>query len=298
MYKDVQKNKYGYYELKKKPTKNELKRYYSEKYYQENKSNYKKEYSEDELRNIQNKLLRRYDLIKSNHFSSYSFLDIGCGEGWSLNFFHERGWTVTGIDYSHKGIQTHNPHLLDIVQTGDILEVVKELIEKEATYDLVLLDNVLEHVLDPKAVLEMVSNILDKNGILMIEVPNDFSLTQQHLASQKLIHESYWIAKPDHISYFNREGLNQLCMESGFKDIDVLSDFPIDFNLFNEQTNYIEHKDVGRVVHRSRLKLENFLHDISSEDLNNLYKIFAKMGVGRNIFGVYRLAFYNRGLGE
>ncbi len=58
-------NRFGYYELKDKPSAQELNDYYSQKYYQESKGHYSKAYSEDEIRFFQNKVEQKHLVISA-----------------------------------------------------------------------------------------------------------------------------------------------------------------------------------------------------------------------------------------
>ena len=95
---------------------------------------------------------------------SLKILDIGCGEGWTLNYFNEKKWDITGIDFSDSGCKNHNPHLLENLIIGDIYENISKLINSKK-YDVVWLDNVLEHVFNPKDLLEKCRKLINKNGI-------------------------------------------------------------------------------------------------------------------------------------
>ena len=123
---------------------------------------------------------------------------------------------------------------------------------------------------------------------MMIEVPNDFSRLHQYLIDNNYIKKPFWVASPDHISYFNKDGLINLCNYAGFSVVKILTDFPIDFNLLHEDTNYIIDRSKGKKVHQTRIEIENLLHDISIEDKNELYLLLAKIGFGRNIIGFFK----------
>ena len=55
MTSEVIKRKFGYYQLKDKPTNEELSDYYANKYYQEGVGSYEIEYSDVEIKYIKNK---------------------------------------------------------------------------------------------------------------------------------------------------------------------------------------------------------------------------------------------------
>lgn len=290
MLNTLKKNKYGYFELDKKPSEDELKVYYSEKYYQEAKGAYEKSYSDEEILYFHNKLEQKYAVLlkylQLENNNAPKLLDVGCGEGWALKFFKDKGWNVTGLDYSEYGCKAQNPDCIGFIQLGNINEHIEILVEQQQKFHVILLDNVLEHVLDPLNLLNQCNKLLEHNGVLIIEVPNDFSAVQNYLLENRFISRPFWVAVPDHISYFNQEGLMAICSEAGFAKVNLIGDFPIDFNLFNQNTNYVEN-EVGRSCHNARVTLENFLHSISMEKTNELYRVLAELGLGRQIIGFF-----------
>jgi len=291
LFEQVKKNRFGFYELKNKPTKEELEDFYPNKYYQKDKGSYSHEYAEEEILNIQYKIERKYEIIKTlieiNGKKALRFLDIGCGEGWTLKFFKQKGWDVTGLDYSDYGMKKHNSEYIEFLIQGDIYKNIKEMLIEKESFDLIWLDNVLEHVVDPGNLLKETHKLLNDNGILMIQVPNDFSQIQQYLLKNNHISNPYWIVSPDHVSYFNKNGLLAICKEAGFVPERIMGNFPIDLNLFNQNTNYVEEKDKGKSCHYARVEIENFLHRSSLKKLNDLYQLLAEMNLGRNIIGFF-----------
>ncbi len=290
MYDQVKKTKYGYYELKEKPSPEELSEYYTKKYFQETKGAYQKAYSDSEIKFINNRIKRKYIIINDKISSDHpkKFLDIGCGEGWSLSYFHSQGWEVKGLDFSTYGCQSNNPEMVRFVQDGNVFDNIKKLADSSEKYDVILLDNVLEHVYDPEELIHILPNYLNKNGILCIEVPNDFSVLQQYLYNQHMIDKAFWVAIPDHISYFNVNGLNNLMEAHGWQLFHLNTDYPLDLNLLNQDSNYVMDKEKGRNVHLARVDIENLLDDINSELAIKLLSVYAEMGLGRNIIGFFK----------
>lgn len=292
MYEHVFLNKYGYYELKDKPTKDGLEEYYSKKYYQDPKGSYESNYTHAEITYFNNQLERKYYLLSKllgdfNSSKTYKFLDVGCGEGWALKFFKEKSWKVTGMDFSNFGCKHLNPDCVEYIMVGDVEKNIKSTISKEK-YHCILLDNVLEHLLDPLETLKYCSNLLEDDGVLIIEVPNDFSPIQKNLFDENYISKNFWVLSPDHISYFNKMGLASLCREAGFSEKFVIGDYPIDFNLFNPNTNYIDDSTKGKSCHKERVSIENFLQDISLEKTINLYSALGDLGLGRQLIGFFQ----------
>jgi 2-polyprenyl-3-methyl-5-hydroxy-6-metoxy-1,4-benzoquinol methylase len=279
-------NEYHFYELANKPSMEELKDYYAKKYYQENKGSYEIQYTDEELLYFRNKIEQKYIVLERLLTPSQrtpELLDIGCGEGFTLHFFKEKKWNVKGIDFSDYGCKKFNPDCLPTLLIGDIYEQMLLLTKADSKYDVIWLDNVLEHVLDPLHLLQACKKLLHSGGVVIIEVPNDFSVLQEHLLNRGDIISRFWVVVPDHISYFNQEGLTALAKDAGLETVFTMGDFPIDFNLINPDTNYNRDKTKGKNTHRSRVSLDNLMHSISAEKTVNYYKALADLGLGRQI---------------
>jgi 2-polyprenyl-3-methyl-5-hydroxy-6-metoxy-1,4-benzoquinol methylase len=293
MFKDVMINEYGFRELVNKPSSEELQAYYSKSYYQRSmSSSYESSYSSLEIEHRTNLIQQKYAVLKHlipNSGAKCRLLDVGCGEGWALKYFKEKLWDVVGLDYSDYGINTHNQSCLDQLIIGDISKSIASLINGNQQFDVILLDNVLEHVLEPIEILRQLSRLISPNGVMVIQVPNDFSLVQQYLYESGNVEHPYWIAKPDHISYFNVEGLKSICRKAGWSCHEIMGTFPVDFNLFNERTNYVKDKHLGKGCHNSRMVLENFLNSTFGERINGLYRELGELGLGRQITGFFKL---------
>lgn len=290
---ETQIHPFGYSELKNKPNDIDLKYYYEERYYQSSVRTHRTSYSEEELRYRENKCTQKRLLIEKiwseNMPSRPSLLGVGAGEGFLLDHFYRAGYTVKGIDYSSHGCSTHHPHLLDKLDCGDVEEGITRLMELNERFDVIILDNVLEHLLNPSGILNQIRSLINSNGLLIIEVPNDFSIVQNYLLDKKRIKDKFWVASPDHISYFNLDGLNNLLDHHGFDSKETLADFPIDLFLFNERTNYVNDPQVGKSCHQARIEFENLIHAQNPQATLEMYATMAKLGIGRQIMGVYQL---------
>ena len=111
---------------------------------------------------------------------------------------------------------------------GDVYELLISMKEKGHKFDVIFLGNVLEHVLDPAALVDQLKNLLEKDGLLVITVPNDFSDLQRFLLDKSEVDEEYWITYPDHLNYFNLNNLSKLLSDRNLPVIDKFSDFPIE----------------------------------------------------------------------
>lgn len=278
-------NSFGYYEIEPKPTAVELREYYQQKYYQDDEGSYAHTYDQEELDFKYDKIkIKSWIIDHIRNGSGGSLLDVGCGEGFVLDYFQGNDWDVKGLDYSKVGCNNHNPHLLDKIVEGDIYDNLRNLAQVDSRFDVIWMDNVLEHVLDPLLLLSNIKRLIGEQGILVVTVPNDFSYLQKDLLRDGKIRNQFWIRSPDHLSYFTADPLERLASEAGWKMKRKIADFPIDWYLANEASNYVEHPERGRAAHRSRMWIRRCMmlnNDIS--DVAHFYESMANVGMGRNI---------------
>lgn len=93
--------------------------------------------------------------------------EIGAAEGTLLASFRDRGYSVAGIEPLAPYAAYAREQLKLDVTTGYFDDSVAER-EKA---DLVIVDNVLEHMMKPFATLESVRRMMNENGILYVGVP-------------------------------------------------------------------------------------------------------------------------------
>lgn len=285
----VSLHKYGFHYVEDPPSSEELRKYYQEKYYQEEKGNYRKKYDAPEEKYIRLKIEQKLKLIERiNPSVTKTLIDIGCGEGFTLSYFKRNGWNVTGLDYSEYGCNAMNPDCLENLITGDVFENIQKLISSQSKFGVIWMSNVLEHVLDPVQLLLDCRALISQGGILVVQVPNDFSELQKQLVKKQKTNE-FWIAIPDHLSYFNRESLEKTCSECGWDTKSIIADFPIDWYLVNDHSNYITDRSKGHQAHHSRIELEIKVHESGIEKANAFYSALADVGMGRQITGFFRL---------
>ena len=283
----------GYFEVQNKPTEVELKAYYEKEYYQKDRGSYAQKYPESELQFKENKIKLKASIAQNlmSNDQGKKILDVGCGEGFVLKYFNDQGWNIQGLDFSKFGCANHNPDIADQVIEGNIYENLDKLISKGEQYDLIWLDNVLEHVIDVERLLEVCKKLSKQDGILTITVPNDFSAMQMALLDQGKIEKDFWVKTPDHLSYFTAPSLRKQMELSGWNTKSIIADFPIDWFLTNEVANYIQDKSAGKPAHHSRVWLYN--HIMNNNDIEavvNFYESLANIGMGRNITGFFKIA--------
>lgn len=103
-----------------------------------------------------------------------SVLDVGSGLCVFLNGMKAAGWDCTALDPDPRAA-SHAKNTIGInVICGDFLKV-----QDRSQFDLVTFNKVLEHVIDPAAMLTKAKEFLNPRGIIYIEVP-DGEVAAQH----------------------------------------------------------------------------------------------------------------------
>lgn len=98
-------------------------------------------------------------------------LDVGCGNGVISIQLGKLGFNVTGIDVSEKTIENARknniyPNVRFRVQSAEELKATGE------QFDVIICSEVLEHLHNPSALLEVLHSSLKPDGILIVTVPN------------------------------------------------------------------------------------------------------------------------------
>ncbi len=275
----------GFWQYDPLPSQEELMEYYATKYYQEGRGSYEVVYSQDELNYLRLKsslVLRQVRRLRG--MDTGTVLDVGCGEGWIMDRFFQEGFKVRGVDFSSFGLAKFHPHLKEFFYQENIYTYLDKAMTSGERYDVLILANVIEHVLDPIGLLKRLKALLNPQGVLVIIAPNDFSILQEYLLANKIIPAPCWLFYPDHLSYFNADNMRVVLNDCGLKVEALVADNPIELNLINANSNYIFDPAKGKATHMYRVKGDNFLGSIDEEKLLDLYTAYASMGIGRNIY--------------
>ncbi len=280
----------GFWELAHKPSPQELAAYYEKTYFQSETANYRKSYSplETEVINLRVALRAAQVTALTGHNSPGSMLDVGCGEGFVIRHFLSLGWQVAGLDFSRAGVEQINPDCAHLVEQGDVFRLLEAKTAAAEQHDLVWLGNVLEHVLDPVGLLQSLRQLVSANGLLVVTVPNDGSAYQEALLGSGAIPERFWIAVPDHISYFTADSLRHTAAATGWQCLALQGDFPIDLFLAHPGSNYVADRTRGPAAHQARLQLEQLVGQSGLDAANRFYSALADVGLGRNMTAYLR----------
>ncbi len=160
----------------------------------------------------------RLELV-ARHVNPGRLLDVGAGKGEFLGRAKARGWSVTGVEPSPRfceharttlGIQVHQGFLGSVEALSD------------QTFDAITLNHVLEHVDEPRALLEYARERLTGEGVLFVEVPNCDSHMTRLVDSYFRLRGRDWSSRlspvhpPFHKYGHTRRSLRYILEQSGY----------------------------------------------------------------------------------
>ena len=136
-------------------------------------------------------------------------LDIGCGNGRLIVGLLEAGWQISGVELDPIAAKVARSIGIDVTQG-----TIESLKEESDKYDAITLSHVIEHVHDPRKLLQDVYRLLKPNGVVYIETPN----IDSHWA--KLFRENWrGLESPRHLILFTPRSLIDLLLTTGFSNI-------------------------------------------------------------------------------
>ncbi len=266
----------GYRHVIPLPSVEDLQETYAKEYYRDEKPTYLSHASEDyEWASLAYQ--DRLDIFESHLESSQrKLLDIGSGPGYFLKFASDRKWDVQGIEPSAQAAAHSRDMGLRITEGFFGPGSAQSLGE----VDVVHMNNMLEHVPNPKELIKEATNLLAPEGLICISVPNDYNPFQEILRDRAGF-TPWWVVPSHHLNYFTFKSLRSLLNSFGFKVIAETTSFPMELFLLMGD-DYVGDAELGRACHNKRKQFDLLLERAGQGNLRrDVYELFAKLGLGR-----------------
>jgi len=205
------------------------------------------------------KTIRSLDVTRNG----IKLLDVGCGvvPRWLMHC-KSRGEKLEGWC----GTEASTPRTLITP-----VSFVDDIPSDGRQFNVATLFYVLEHVREPLKVLNQVSAALEPNGVIVVEVPNDFNPLQNYLWREK--RPLPWVAY-EHLNYFNPRALWALLLDAGFKVFENYMTCPVEFCALINSGEYPPE------VNEWRARLQRFC---SSMPRNNTLATNWDEAIGRSV---------------
>ncbi len=149
--------------------------------------------------------------------SKGKLLEVGSGQGEFLCEALKWGYDVTGVEYSGDACASARSSLVAVDPSGTRFSVKQGALEQVAleagSFDLCVMNDVIEHVREPQKTLARVRELLRPGGVVFIATPSLNSW------SARLMGRLWMEYKDEHLFFFSNPSLKQVLEGSGFANV-------------------------------------------------------------------------------
>jgi len=136
-----------------------------------------------------------------------TLLDLGCGPGTFSAVARSRGWRPLGLDVNPQSVAHCRERGIEA-----ICDVFPSPALGGRRFDVVVMNDFLEHMPDPGAALAEARRLLADDGVLFLTTP-DVGSVMARLTRARWLH-----LKPnEHLVYFDRRTIDRLLARTGFR---------------------------------------------------------------------------------
>jgi 2-polyprenyl-3-methyl-5-hydroxy-6-metoxy-1,4-benzoquinol methylase len=127
------------------------------------------------LKPLQSRITAPFGLAQLATLPRGVLLDVGCGNGATLQLGRQLGWQPMGIELDAAAVQTARAQGLQVEQGS-----YEALAQYAGLADCLVCSHVIEHVHDPLHLLRLLVAALKPGGVLLLSAPNATSYLRTH----------------------------------------------------------------------------------------------------------------------
>jgi SAM-dependent methyltransferase len=193
-------------------------------------------------------------------------LDVGCGNGGYLRQMKRRGFVVEGTEWTARSAARVPAAAAIPVHVGDLMD----LDLPDATYDLITMWHVLEHLSLPHEALVKIKRLLKPGGSLVLSLPNAESRQAQRFQTAWFHHDP-----PRHLFNFGPKSLARLLQMTGYR-VRQISTFSLEQNVFGFIQSWLNARGFPR--DRLYMMLKGFGKQPARVRILDLFRLLALLG--------------------
>jgi glycosyltransferase involved in cell wall biosynthesis len=145
-------------------------------------------------------------------------LEIGTATGYLSAEMVNRGCVVTGIEQDQEMANIARPHCREMI----VADIETLDLSNLGQYDAVVFGDVLEHLRNPREILQKASALLKPGGKVLMSLPNVANIwVRLNLLFGRFNYSRVGILDETHLRFFTLQTMKQLAAESGFDVISV-----------------------------------------------------------------------------
>jgi 2-polyprenyl-3-methyl-5-hydroxy-6-metoxy-1,4-benzoquinol methylase len=146
-----------------------------------------------------------------------TMLDIGCGEGWfGKAAADERDIEAWGIDFDAASIEKASA-LLHKAICGDVHQLLDDL--PDQYFDSIYFNDVLEHLIDPYSLIDVIKPKLSLQGVVVASIPNlrHFRVLGRLLFDRDFRYEKKGVMDETHMRFFTLKSVERMFVQAGYQ---------------------------------------------------------------------------------
>ena len=137
----------------------------------------------------------------------HAILDVGCAQGGFLDFLRHKGYKdLAGVDMTDLYVEKAREKKMYRIEKGN----AEALPFEDGSFDIVVLEQVLEHLIDPIRAVREAKRVLRKDGFFCIGVPDAARYNEHYFF------DFYWLLLREHLQHFDLFHLDALVRQEGF----------------------------------------------------------------------------------
>lgn len=149
-----------------------------------------------------------YNLLSNYLQSETKVLDIGCAMGGFLDYLSAKGIkNLSGIDPIKKYVDYAKEKGKYAIEYGS----VEKIPFADKSFDILVMDQVLEHLVEPKKAFSEAKRVLNQNGLLCLGIPDAARYDSFYFF------DFFWFIMREHIQHFDIEHLKLIAEQEGFE---------------------------------------------------------------------------------
>lgn len=201
--------------------------------------------------------LQRSEILDFVPSDAKLILEVGCGSGlFGKKLIELRNCEVYGVEPHFESFLLAKENLTEAIHSMFDEEIEDKLNQKK--FDVILFNDVLEHILMPEIALSIAKKLLSKNGVIVASIPNIryYPFLLEILFDKDWIYRDSGTLDKTHVKFFTSKSMKRLFQSEGlqiihhqgineYKDkrLKLLSSF---FPKFFEEMKYLQFVTVAR----------------------------------------------------
>jgi 2-polyprenyl-3-methyl-5-hydroxy-6-metoxy-1,4-benzoquinol methylase len=179
----------------------------------------------------------RYEIIDLIPDGEFNILDIGCGKGTMLGMLKKlrKAKKTVGIELNDFSIESDEKNSIDEIIYGDIETITLDFEKKY--FDFIIFADILEHLINPYAILKNYSDYLKDDGFIIASIPiiKFYRIIFNLIFLDKFEYSDSGILDETHLRFFTRHEIKKMFEKNDLEIILISHNFGFPFTIIKSK---------------------------------------------------------------